>query len=100
MKTKLHERARVLSSDTRLAILCVLGKVSQPMPIAQLAEIVGIRPSVCSKQIELLELGGFVLKNKSGKYRLIELDQYGLRDFIAELNKLGNPDKEESLWGN
>ena len=98
MLSKLHERANVLGCETRVSILRVLSKLDEAPTIAHIAQVVGVRPSVCSKHIELLELSGFVEKHRSGKYRLIVLNVEGLREFVKDISKLMGIGLDDDIW--
>ena len=97
MRTTLHERSSALASETRCEMLTTLAKVRQ-MTVGLLAEVNGLRPSVCSKHLEILAQAGFVEKIESGKYVYASLCEEGLRDYMYQLNEfLAQP--EDPIWG-
>lgn len=98
--SSLADRALALANDKRVEILSTLAKFVEPLTVARLAEFVGIRPSVCSKHLEILDRARLVEKIPSGRYTYVELSREGVKSLSQEvLGLLSVKDQEDEVWG-
>ena len=70
----LWKQCRILANPLRLEILACLGR-NEPQCVKGIAEETGVSMDVSSKNLQLLESGGFLIRDRKGKYMFYSLNR-------------------------
>ncbi len=80
------EMLKLLAHPKRLLLLCAL--LEQPMPVGELAGVVGLRESSTSQQLALLREAGLVQAQREGQVMRYRLAHPAVKDIIKVLHKI------------
>jgi len=88
----LWKRCRILANPLRVEMLVCLEK-KEPQCVKDIAEEVGVLEDVSSKNLQMLESGGFLQRKRVGKYLLYSLNRTdGLLQAVLGDAVVDNPD--------
>jgi len=82
-----YKKFEALADSNRLKILDLFDQVSELTPTI-IAELISIKPSLCTHHLQTLKRAGFLEINKAGRMKIVTRKIDNFQDLSLELNNL------------